>query len=210
MQNFSLVFSPSLCNKTIGKKAAYVAVMAALSVVSNMFLEIRVFDVQYSLTIFVSVIIGVVLGPIAGFVASFAGDFIGYCVNSWGQLYMPWVGISTAMLSFIAGIVYSFRKNPEKPALYLRFLIICALSFFICTIAINSTGFYFYNKTMGFSTAVLNYVSERFGGKVSYFSYVCYRLIFKMQIFNNIVNYCLLFAFLPAFKRVPLLKDFFR
>lgn len=210
MQKISSVcFSAALKDKTAGKKAAYVAVMAALSVVSNMFLEIRVFDVQYSLTIFVSVITGIVLGPIAGFAASFIGDFIGYAVNSWGQLYMPWVGLSTAMLSLISGIVFSFRKNPQKPALYLRFAIICVLSFFVCTIAINSTGFYFYNKLNGFSTAVLNYVAENFGGNVSYFAYVCYRLIFKMQILNNLVNYCLLFAFLPLFERVPIVKDFF-
>lgn len=205
-----LIFSQKMRGMSAGKRVAFIAIFAALSVVANTFLEIRIFDIQYSLTIFVSVIIGVVLGPVAGFASSFVGDLAGYVFNSWGQLYMPWVGFSTATLSFIAGFVNAvFHKNLKKPAIYLKYVIICLLSLFVCTIAINSTGFYFFNKSSGFSTAVLNYVAEKFGGKVSYFSYVCYRLFFKGQILNNLVNYALLFIIQPIFRSIPILNDFF-
>lgn len=204
------VFSPKLKNESSGKKAAFIAVFAALSVIANTYLEVRIFDVQYSLTIFISVIVGVALGPIAGGASAFLADLIGYVINSWGQLYMPWVGLSTAALSFFAGAVnLLFRNNLKKSAFYLKYLIICVLSLFVCTVAINSTGFYFYNKAAGFSTAVLNYVAENFGGGVSYFSYVCYRMFFKGQIFNNLVNYALIFVCMPTFSHIKPIKDFF-
>lgn len=205
-----LFFSPKLKNSSTGRRAAYIAVFAALSVIANTYLEVRVLDVQYSLTIFVCIIVGVALGPVAGFASSFAADLIGYAINSWGQLYMPWVGLSTALLSFFAGAVnLIFRNNCKKSAFYLKYLIVCMLSLFVCTVAINSTGFYFYNKAAGFSTAVINYVSERFGGGVGYFSYVCYRLFFKGQIFNNVTNYALVFLCMPVFSRIEAIKDFF-
>lgn len=205
------VFSQKLKTASAGKKAAFIAVFAALCVIANTYLEIRIFDVQYSLTILISVIAGVALGPIAGGVSSFAADLIGYFINSWGQLYMPWVGLSTAALAFFAGAVnLLFRNNSKKSAFYLKYLIICLLSLFVCTVAINSTGFYFYNKAAGFSTAVLNYVAENFGGGVSYFSYVCYRLFFKLQILNNLVNYALIFICMPMLSRIGAIKDFFR
>lgn len=204
------IFSQKMRSMSAGKRVAFIAVFAALSVVANTFLEIRIFDIQYSLTIFVSVIIGVVLGPIAGFASSFIGDFLGYVFNSWGQLYMPWVGFSTAALSFMAGFINAtFHKNSKKSAIYIKYVIICLLSLFVCTIAINSTGFYFFNKSIGFSPKLLNYVAEKFGGKVSYFSYVCYRLFILGQIFNNMVNYALLFIIQPIFRSIPILKDFF-
>ena len=58
---------------------------------------------------------------------------------------------------------------------------------------------------MGFSTAVLNYVNEFFGKNVSFIAYVCYRLIFKGQIFNSIFNFALLFIALPALKKAKLI-----
>ena len=50
---------------------------------------------------------------------------------------------------------------------------------------------------MGFSTAVVEYVSQKFGTGVTYFGYVAYRLIFKLQILNSLFNYILLFIALP-------------
>ena len=97
----------------------------------------------------------------------------------------------------------AFIKNSNK--LLLKTIIVCVISLVVCTILINSTGFYLYNKAMGFSTAVLNYVNSHFGKDVSYFAYVAYRLIFKGQIFNNLFNYVLLFIVLPILKRFKII-----
>jgi hypothetical protein len=80
-------------------------------------------------------------------------------------------------------------------------------SFLVCTVAINSTGFYIYNKTMGFSEAVERFVAENFGEDVFFLGYVFYRLFFKLQILNSIANYALLAVLLPflrAFKPLRL------
>lgn len=91
------LFSELILTGSAGRRIAYVAVVTALSVVANMFLEFRLLDIQFSLTIVVSALAGILLGPVCGFAACYIGDFLGYVYNSWGQLYMPWVGLSTGM-----------------------------------------------------------------------------------------------------------------
>lgn len=198
-------FSELILTKSAGQRIAYIAVVAALSVVSNMFLEFKFFDVQFSVTILVSAVAGILLGPLGGFVACYIGDLAGYLYNSWGLMYMPWVGLSTAMLALIAGAVMNIRLS-FKGALYVKLAVVCVLSLLVCTVGINSTGFYLYNQAMGFSDAVVKYVSERFGAEVSYFGYLAYRLFFKGQIYNNIVNYAALFAVIPLLNAVKPLK----
>lgn len=200
-----IFFSELILSKSAGQRIAYVAVIAALSVVSNMFLEFKFFDVQFSITILISALAGIMLGPLSGFAACYIGDFAGYIYNSWGYIYMPWVGLSTGMLAFLGGLIMNIRLN-FKDAVYVKLAAICVLSFLVCTVGINSTGFYFYNRAMGFSTAVVDYVSERFGTGVSYFGYVAYRLFFKGQIWNNVFNYALLFALVPVLNAVKPLK----
>ena len=163
-----IFFSELILSKSAGQRIAYVAVIAALSVVSNMFLEFKFFDVQFSITILISALAGIMLGPLSGFAACYIGDLAGYIYNSWGYIYMPWVGLSTGMLAFLGGLIMNIRLN-FKGAVYVKLAAICVLSFLVCTVGINSTGFYFYNRAMGFSTAVVDYVSERFGTGVSYF-----------------------------------------
>ena len=101
----------------------------------------------------------------------------------------------------IMNIRFSF-----KGSLYVKLALVCAVSLLVCTVGINSTGFYFYNRAMGFSDAVIDYVSERFGAEVGYFGYLAYRLFFKGQIYNNIANYALLFAVVPLLTAVRPLK----
>ena len=197
-----LFFSELIVNSSRTKRTVYIALLAAFSVVTNMFLEFKFFDVQFSLTIIVSAVIGGLIGAIPGFFACMLGDFIGYVYNSWGYLYMPWVGLSTGMLAFIAGVIINGVNIKGKGGIYIKLALVCVISFFVCTIGINSTGFYFYNQAMGFSKAVLDYVAAHFGGNVSYFAYVAYRLIFKLQIVNCIVNYAVLIAVYPLIMKI--------
>lgn len=202
-----LFLSELIVNSSRTKRIVYIAMLAAFSVVTNMFLEFKFFDVQFSLTIIVSAIIGGLIGAIPGFLACMLGDFVGYIYNSWGYLYMPWVGLSTGMIAFIAGIIINGVNIKTKGAIYIKLVLVCLISFFVCTIGINSTGFYFYNQAMGFSKAVMDYVAENFGGNVSYLAYVAYRLIFKLQIVNCVVNYAVLIAVYPLITRIRFLKS---
>lgn len=196
------IFSPYFSGTTRAKKVSAMAVFTALSVVTNMFLEIRILDIQFSLTIFFSAITGIVLGPIAGFFTCVAGDFIGYLFNSWGQLYMPWVGISTGFFSLFAGIISSFDTDNVWKRI-LKGVLYVFLTFAVCTVAINSSGFYLYNKYVtGFTAAFDGFAASYLGGNSGFFAYLAYRLIFKGQIWNSVANYALLFSLLPFLKKL--------
>ncbi len=204
-----VMFSPLILNATATKRIAYLGVMTALTVVSNTFLEIKFADVQFSLTIFVSILMGVLLGPLCGMAVCFLGDTIGYLFNSMGYLYMFWVGISTATCAFIAGVIFYGFKLRFKGGNYVKIAIIALLSFLICTVGVNSCGFYLYNYNMGFSAPVIDYVASHFGGDVGFFGYLAYRLIFKGQIYNSILNYALVFAAFPLISKIKLFADNF-
>ncbi len=201
-----LFLSELVVNASRTKRIVYIAMLAAFSVITNMFLEFKFYDVQFSLTIVVSAIIGGLIGAIPGFFACMLGDLVGFIYNSWGYVYMPWVGLSTGMIAFIAGIIINGVNIKTKGGIYIKLVLVCLISFFVCTIGINSTGFYFYNKAMGFSAAVMDYVAEHFGGNISFFAYVCYRLIFKLQIVNCIANYAVLIAIYPLILKINFLK----
>ena len=201
-----LFLSELILSANTTKRIVYIALITAFNVVTNMFLEFRMSDTQFSLTIAVSVLSGVLLGPAFGFVACFTGDLLGFIINSWGFMYMPWVGLSTAMTAFIAGMIINGVKFKFKGQTAVKIVITCLLSLFICTIAINSTGFYFYNYHMGFSTAVIDYVKEVFGTEVGYLGYVAYRMIFKGQILNCLFNYVVVGVLVPLILNVKVFK----
>ena len=199
-----LLFSRTLEGKNESHKLAYIAVMTALCIATNFF-EFKFLDNQFSLTITISLLTGVIIGAVFGFTACVLGDFIGFLVNP-AYMYMPWVGLSTGMFAFLAGVIFNGVTLRGKCALVIKIALVCLLSFLVCTVGINSTGFYFYNKAMGFSTAVLNYIAEKFGGEVSFFGYIVYRLIFKGQIWNSVFNYALFIAILPSVSKIKALK----
>ena len=103
-----LFFSDLVLGLSTTKKIAYMGLLTAFSVVSNMFLEFRMFDVQFSITIVISALLGIFLGGLPGFLSCLLGDFIGYLFNSFGQLYMPWVGLSTGLIAFISGFIFIY------------------------------------------------------------------------------------------------------
>lgn len=141
-------------------------------------------------------------GPVCGFAACYIGDFLGYVYNSWGQLYMPWVGLSTGMLALLAGLVFTCLRFKFRGSLYVKLALVCALSLFICTIGINTTGFYLYFREVGFSDKAIEAITGRLGTGVTYWSYAIYRLFIGGQIWNCLVNYVLLFSALPLLNRI--------
>ncbi len=199
------LLSPFLAGKTRSKIIAYTAIVAAVCIVANTFLEIKFSDVQFSFTIYVSILSGILIGPFLGFGAVFLGDFVGYLLNNWGFVYMPWVGLSSAAFALIAGLLMNGVRLSFRGGTYVKLALVCVLSFLVCTAGINTLGFYFYNKG-AFSPAVIEYFEAEFGGVASYFAYLCYRLFFKLQILNSLLNYALLFLTVPILNSVKALR----
>lgn len=192
----NFLFSPFLAGQSKGKKIAFIALFTAINAIANLFFEIKILDIQYSLTIVFSCLTGIFLGPVFGFVSCFVGDLVGFFINSWGYLYMFWVGLSTAMFAFISGIIFSLKYSNKQQIL--KIAIYALASFLVCTILINSTGFYIYNRGMGFSESFLSYVESKTGNRnAGFMLYLGYRLFFKGQIYNSLVNYFLLFILIP-------------
>lgn len=200
----NLFFSKTLQDKNQSHKIAYIAVMTAFIIVSNFF-EFKLRDTQFSLTIVVALLSGIIIGSVFGFAACMLGDFIGFLLHP-AYIYMPWVGISTGLFAFLAGLIVNGIPVSFKGGIWVKLALVSLLSFFVCTVGVNSAGFYFYNKAMGFSTAVIDYVSERFGGGVTFLAYVFYRLFFKGQIWNSLFNYVLLFLAVPMLNKIKPLK----
>ena len=191
------------------KMIATLAMLMAMSIVANMFLEFKMFDTQFSLTIAVSAFVGLAAGPLTGFLICFIGDLIGFLVNP-GGVYMFWIGLSTGCFALIAGLL-SIRKAKSVAVRYLKVALFCVISFSVCTIGINSLGFYLYNMELGFMASVKNYVLDTFGREeVTFFGYVLYRLIFKMQILNSVFNYAVVFGMYSVLRYVKPLDFLFK
>lgn len=199
-----ILFSEVILEKSRSQKLAYIGVMTALCIISN-FLEFRFADIQFSLTVFISILTGILIGPAFGFVAVFLGDAIGYMVNSWGFIYMPWVGLSVACMALIAGLV---MKIPLafKGSGYVKLALVCVFTLLLCSVGINTTGMYLYYTHIGFSQRSLELLTEHFGGVNSYFTYALVRLLFLGQIWNSVFNYALLFAAVPLLNAAKPLK----
>ena len=194
MSIFKKLFSSKILNDANEtQRIVYIALMTSLTVICNMFFEFKLAETQFSLTIFFSAMSGMIIGPIGGFVASFLGDLVGFLVNSGGFAYLPWIGLCMGITAFISGITMNCFNFKSKFAIYFKIGIICVLTFFICTIAINTTAFWIvYN-----------------GKKVPYFAYLVTRLFVQGQIYNSIVNYFLLFVSYPVILQITktLLKE---
>lgn len=187
-----LLFSDLMLGKTRAKKIAYVGVIAALCIVSNLF-ELKFATTQYSLTIFTSVIAGVVLGPALGFGAVFLGDGVGYFVNSMGYPYYWWVALSCALMAVIGGLAMRLKLN-----LFLRMAIVSLATFFICSVLVNSLGMYYIGLGLYMPKDVKEIAESTFGGTLTFGIYLAIRFFLLGQIWNSLVNYALLFAVTPA------------
>lgn len=198
-----LLLSETLCGASAAKKIAYCGVVAALLIVVNLF-EFKFADVQFSFTVFASVLAGILIGPALGFVAVFVGDFIGFVVNSWGFLYMPWVGVSCAVMALLAGFIMKLPLR-FRGGTYVKLAIVCVAVLVVCTVGINTTGFYLYYTRVGFSERALALLEEHFHAN-GYLAYALVRLLFMGQLWNSLANYALLFAVVPILKAAKPLK----
>ncbi|MBD5636404.1 MAG: ECF transporter S component [Clostridia bacterium] len=198
------LFSDMLADKSAAKKIAYIAVLAALCIVTNTF-EIKFATVQFSFTIVSSVLAGMMIGPLFGAAAVFLGDGIGYLMNSMGYPYYWWVALSCAMMAVIAGLIMHIPMR-FKGSIYVKLVLICVSTLFICSVIINSTGMYYIGLKIYMPKNVLAAFEERFGGRQTFGIYLLIRFFILGQIWNSVVNYALLFAIVPVLKAIKPLK----
>ncbi len=192
-RKFKIIFSDALYQMSQSAKIAYMAVVAALSVIIIMSTRIPITQTfQISLKILVSILCGILLGGGAGFFVCMLADFLSVLTTSGLGAYSPWVGLSSGILALFAGIMMNNFKDGKKLTFYLKCTIICLFSFFVCTIGINTTFFYII-----------------YGIQTTYFEYVILRIFINGQIWNSLANYALLFACLPILSEVKPLKRFF-
>lgn len=182
-----LLFSPTLAEKNAAHRIAYIGVVTAFIVASNMF-EFKLFDTQFSFTLLISMLSGLIIGPLFGFAACFLGDLVGFLVNSSGFAYMPWIGVSMGLTAMISGFVVGGLPSKYKWVLYAKLALVCALTFSVCTVAINTTAFWLLYS------------------KVSYGKYLVARLFVQGQIWNSLFNYALLFVSVPVLTKIKPLK----
>ncbi len=184
-----IVYSSALRGKSRSQKIAYIAVMMAVCVVANMFFEFKLADTQFSLTIFVSALTGILIGSLFGFAACFLGDLVGFLYHSAGFAYMPWIGISMGLTALLSGLLMTVVKgNGKKWFLYIKLTLVCLSTFFLCTVAINTTAFW------------------ALYSKVDYWTYLVTRLFVQGQIWNSLFNFVLLFLAVPTLNKITPLK----
>ncbi len=182
------LFSPTLADKTISHRLAYIAVVTALVVVCNMFFEFKLAETQFSFTIVVSALAGILIGPLFGFVACFLGDLVGFLYHSAGYPYYPWIGISMGMAALFAGFFIGGWKSKTAWFLYVKLAVVCLLIFAVCTVGINTTAFWLLYS------------------KVDYWTYFVTRIFVQGQIWNSLFNSVLLFLVLPLLGKIKALK----
>jgi len=201
----NFLFSDVIMNKSPAHKIAYIAVMTALCIVSNIF-ELKFAHTQFSFTIFTSMLAGIVIGPLPGAAAAFLGDLIGFLVNGLGRFpFYWWVSISIAFMAIIAGFVMRLPLR-FRGSMYGKLAISCLLAFFVCSFLVNSLCGYYIELAIYFPKAFLEYLNEKFGGESTFGAYLLYRFFITGQIWNNLVNYVLLFLVLPTLKAIKPLK----
>lgn len=199
-----LLFSPLLAEKSAAQRVAYIAVLAALCIVTNTF-EIKFATVQFSFTIVSSVLAGMMIGPLFGAAAVFLGDGVGYLINSMGYPYYWWVALSCAMMAVIAGLIMLIPMR-FKGSIFVRLALISILTLLVCSVLINSTGMYYIGLKIYMDKGVKAAIEERFGGRNTFFIYLAIRFFILGQIWNSLANYALLFALVPALKAIKPLK----
>lgn len=181
-----LLFSPTLLGKNHSHKVAYIGVLTAFCVVANM-LEIKLGNVQFSLTICISAFTGLMLGGISGFCACFLGDLFGFLIHPFGE-YSPWIGISTGCMALIVGWAVYALPNAKK-FLRIKLTVACVLIFIVCTAGITTV-----------------YLNKVWFASMSYIEYLSFRLFAQGQIYNSIVNSVLVVVGLPFVAKIKALR----
>ncbi len=126
-------------NKT--QKIVYIAILSALSICCNTFLEIPLGNFKFSFTITIGFIAGYMLGGTFGFVVGFVSDLIGGIIMPQG-VYNPLLALSSGLFGFFSGVLFTYFKGND----YVKVAIYSVIVFIVCSMFLNTLGLYVYMK----------------------------------------------------------------
>ena len=201
MCNFKVFFkkffsSPLLEGQSNGRKAAYLGFLTAFVVVANAFFTVKLTFLEFNFMIAVCALVGALVGCGYGFAVCFLGDLIGFMINP-GGAYMPWIGISNGLTALFSGALLTVGKSQKGWGRYLRTAIFCLLSFFVCSVGITNTAFYFTYHIKDFANV----------SWATYWAYFSTRYLIGGQIYNSLINYAVVFALPFLLGKLPFLKN---
>ena len=102
---------------------------------------------------------------------------------------MPWVGINLAVIALLSGVIVGGINLRFRGGLVVKITVLAVLSFFLCTVGINTTAFW------------LLYAKG-----VPYLTYAVTRIFVGGQIYNCLVNYALLYIIIPIIAKLKIIK----
>ena len=166
---------------------AYVALLAAVSVVLNIFDIPLGPDLKLSATYIPDFFAGFFFGPAAGFFVGCIGDVLGCIIAPKGP-WLPVLTLSSALMGLIPGLIRYIPLN-EKVLLVLSFM----ATYFICSFCINNTLFwYLYSST-----------------KKTLWVYMIGRIVFTLP--DMLICMIVSLVIMPYFKKaIPNLQSFQR
>ncbi len=118
-----------------------VALLSALSIVSNAFAINLTQDISLSFTYLVLFVSGVFLGPIDGFLVGVIGDVIGCIIAPKGP-YAPTVTLSTGLLGVLPWVIFKLFALIRKCPYIVKVIASYLTCFLICSVLINTTTWY--------------------------------------------------------------------
>ncbi len=125
-------------------RMAYLAVLVALAIISNVF-EINIpsgafISNKIGFTYVPVFLTGIFFGPVAGFGVGALGDALGWLINQSSGVYNPIFTLSTALMGVIAGLAW---RIPKLKGIF-KLIIALVLAYVICSCAINTFATWFY------------------------------------------------------------------
>ena len=147
--------------KSITFRLCSIALLSALSIVCNMYSITVTPDISISFTYIIAFLSGVFLGPIEGFAVGAIGDGIGCIIAPKGP-YAVTVTISSALMGVLFWIIFRYLK---RIPVYFRIILGYVLVFFVCSVLINTTTWYF-----------------MYSSKSNYFVYLFSRNVFQLIV----------------------------
>lgn len=172
-------------NKTL--KLTSIAMMTALTIVTNLFTINITTNNAISFTITICVLTGIYFGPLAAGIVGFTGDLVAHLIAPYGA-YNLYIAISCTLFGVISGLVYKMRVHK-----LIKLAITLVLCFVICTCTLNTFGLWLQwvvGKEPGIIGLFEYFAMDKGGIKKSFWVYLGGRLPF-MSI-NLAVNAAIL------------------
>ncbi|MBQ8178788.1 MAG: folate family ECF transporter S component [Clostridia bacterium] len=162
------------------KRIAYLGIMTAIAVVTNIFaITVNSGANSISFNYVICSLAGIFFGPVSGGVVGLLGDLIGCLIAPKGP-FNPFIMLSSALIGVLSGLAFML----PKVNVYLKIIIGYLFIFIVCTLGFNTFGLWFYYAK----------------GKKSFWVYLIARAPF--QAINIAINIAITYALYFPLKKL--------